>query len=103
MLLIVTFRARMEPTAFMTLADPSFQHVPKERQLTINSVPLLDSSIEDQESSQQFGAREKRFLYLLTTTVTTYKFLSSTYTTTISPAGAAGLALSCRPSGVSLC
>lgn len=89
----------MEPTPFATLPDLAFKPVPDDRRLTINAVPLLDSSMAEESSP----VREKRFLYLLTTTLTTYKFFSSTFTTTLSPGGAAGLALVCRPSSIALC
>ena len=83
----------------MTLPDPAFKPVPLGRDVTINAAPAVDSSM-DEESSP---VREKRFLYLLTTTLTTYKFFSSTFTTTLSPGGANGLALVCRPSTIGLC
>ena len=88
----------------MTLPDSGFRPIPEGRQSTINAVPVVDSSMDfsmDEESSPII--REKRFLYLLTTTLTTYKFFSSTFTTTLFPVGAGNQLLICRPSSVAVC
>lgn len=97
---------KVEPTPFAVLEDPNFQPIPRGREITINKVPVLDSSFDEPDSSllpdPTPAGREKRFLYLLTTTLTSFLVYSSTYTTTIQPATAAG-SLTCRPSGIGLC
>lgn len=94
---------RVEPTPFMTLSDPNFQPIPAGREVNINTVPNVESSIEEGYDSSPSGlspTRSKRFLYLLTTTITTFQVISSTYTTSLKPGD--GL-LECRPGGIPVC
>lgn len=96
---------RMETSQLVTLADPNFQPIPEDRQMMMNPYPiLLEASKEDsrnQNDDRWNEHRQKRFAFILTTTVTSYELSTATYTVTINAAGAA--ALSCRPSRYSVC